>query len=230
MSDRSHFPVGIGSGEGILVSDFDGTVTKFDFYELVCREFPAIAGNYWLQYEEGRITHFEALRFIFAGIRTEEARLLQIVTAMEIDPRFSESVALLQRNGWEVVVASAGCDWYIKRILESIRVKIPVYANPGNFQPDSGLLMQLPEDSPFFSHEIGVNKVAVVREAMQRFRYVGFAGDGRPDLAPALLVHPRRRFAKNWLAKKLLEIGEGFQPFEHWSEIPEKLLHEKGLR
>ena len=38
---------------GILVSDFDGTITTFDFYDLVSREFPEIAGSYWQQYEAG---------------------------------------------------------------------------------------------------------------------------------------------------------------------------------
>ncbi len=210
---------------GILVSDFDGTMTRYDFYDLVCREFPAILTNgYWQQYEAGKITHFEALRLIFAGIRAPESRLLDIIKQMELEPGLKESVDGLGRESWRVVVASAGCDWYIKRLLKGASVNIEVHANPGNFSSEKGLEMILPETSPFFSPELGINKVAIVRDALQRSDQVAFAGDGRPDLAPALLVPPERRFARSWLAKRLTEIGESFHPFERWSDVAATLL------
>jgi 2,3-diketo-5-methylthio-1-phosphopentane phosphatase len=212
--------------KNILISDFDGTMTRYDFYDLVCREFPDIAGGFWPQYERGEITHFEALRCIFAGIRAPESKLLSIIEGMQIDPQLSKAVRELAVHGWDVAVASAGCDWYIKRLLAAQGVVITVHANPGDFFPDQGLVMRLPPMSPFFSAELGVNKVAVVREALKNFDRVAFAGDGRPDLAPALLVPARRRFAKSWLAKKLHEIGEDFQPFDHWHEVPAMLIKE----
>ena len=207
------------ASRGILVSDFDGTITGFDFYDLVSREFPEIAGNYWQQYEAGVISHFEALRLIFAGIRAPEARILEILSEMRIEPRLAEAAALLETHGWNVIVASAGCAWYIERLLADANVSFEVRANPGRYSPTNGLEMRLPEPSPFFSAQLGVNKVAVVREALRCSPQVAFAGDGRPDLAPALLVRPELRFARKWLATKLTEIGEGFQPFESWFEI-----------
>src|SRR4051794_37677765 len=107
---------------GILVSDFDGTMTRFDFYDLVSREFPDIAGKYWNQYEAGELSHFEALRLIFAGIRAPEATILEIVKGMQMEPRLAEAVALLEQNGWIVSVASAGCAWYIERLLGDANV------------------------------------------------------------------------------------------------------------
>ncbi|MFH0753152.1 MAG: MtnX-like HAD-IB family phosphatase [Candidatus Omnitrophota bacterium] len=215
--------------KGILVSDFDGTITQYDFYDLVCQAFPEISGGYWQQYESGKITHFEALRLIFAGIRASEERLLEIIASMQICSRIRPCVDALRQTGWDVLVASAGCDWYIKRLLAKEGVMLTVYANPGVFLPQQGLVMQLPEPSPFFSAELGVNKVAVVREAIKVSSCVAFAGDGRPDLAAALLVPPERRFAKSWLAKKLHEIGEGFRPFDHWNEVGEALIRENIL-
>ncbi len=209
--------------EGTLVSDFDGTMTCFDFYDLVSRAYPDIAGNYWQRYEAGEISHFEALRLIFAGIRAPESRILEIVKAMRIEPRLAEGAALLKTHGWHLTVASAGCAWYIERLLSEAGVSLEVKANPGSYSPSTGLEMRLPEKSPFFSPLLGVNKVAVVREALHGSPKVAFAGDGRPDLAPALLVRPELRFAKKWLAKKLTEIGEGFQPFESWFEVARAL-------
>jgi 2,3-diketo-5-methylthio-1-phosphopentane phosphatase len=211
------------ASEGILVSDFDGTITGFDFYDLACREYPEIAGDYWQRYEAGELSHFEALRRIFAGIRAPEAKMLEIVRAMRIEPNLAEAVALLESRGWKVVVASAGCSWYIERLLSDAKVSLEVRANPGSYSCSAGLAMRLPEPSPFFSAQLGVNKVAVVREALRRSSRVAFAGDGRPDLPPALLVPPERRFARKWLAKKLAEIGEDYQPFESWCEIAEAL-------
>jgi 2-hydroxy-3-keto-5-methylthiopentenyl-1-phosphate phosphatase len=69
-----------------------------------------------------------------------------------------------------------------------------------------------------------VNKVAIVQDALQRSDRVAFAGDGRPDLRPALLVPPSLRFARGWLAETLSERGEKFHPFERWSEIADQLL------
>jgi 2-hydroxy-3-keto-5-methylthiopentenyl-1-phosphate phosphatase len=100
---------------------------------------------------------------------------------------------------------------------------LDVKANPGSYSASHGLEMRLPDRSAFFCADLGINKVAVVREALRRSSRVAFAGDGRPDLAPALLVRPELRFAKKWLARKLTEIGEAFLPFESWFEIAQAL-------
>ena len=62
-----------------------------------------------------------------------------------------------------------------------------------------------------------------MQDALKRSDRVAFAGDGRPDLRPALLVPPQLRFARGWLAEALSERGEKFHPFEHWSEIADQL-------
>jgi 2-hydroxy-3-keto-5-methylthiopentenyl-1-phosphate phosphatase len=216
-------PAANSAAQGVLVTDFDGTITRFDFYDLVSRAYPEIAGQFWQQYEAGELSHFEALRRIFAGIRAPEEELLAVIRAMRIEPRLSEAVALLERRGWKIIVASAGCEWYIQRLLADAKVSLEVHANPGTYSPAQGLEMRLPDSSPFLSAQLGINKVAVVREALRTSGRVAFAGDGRPDLAPALLVQPEGRFARKWLARKLAEIGERFQPFESWLEIAQTL-------
>jgi 2-hydroxy-3-keto-5-methylthiopentenyl-1-phosphate phosphatase len=209
-----------------FISDFDGTMTQHDFYDLVCREFPEILKpGYWQQYEEGKITHFEALKSIFGGIRTEESVLLDIISRMEIEPRLAEKVEMLRANGWDIAVTSAGCAWYIDRLLAKQKVSLTVHANRGEFSREHGLVMSMPdEDIRFVSKDLGVNKVAVVREALKETDIVAFAGDGRPDLVPALMVNPMRRFARSWLAKRLREIGESYVPFETWGDIADVLV------
>jgi len=209
---------------GILVSDFDGTITQYDFFDRVRKRWPfPPQDDPWEKFVAGEITHFQALAEIFASIRATEAELLELADSTELDGSFAKSVRALQDRDWEVVIASAGCDWYIKVLLKKAGVSIPVYANPGTFDQESGLKMSLPEPSPFFSPTKGVSKLAIVRDGLDRSDCVAFAGDGRPDLRSALLVRPECRFARSWLAEALLERGERFHPFERWSEIADQL-------
>jgi 2,3-diketo-5-methylthio-1-phosphopentane phosphatase len=209
----------------VLVSDFDGTITRRDFFDQVRRRWPRPPENDpWEKYVGGEITHFDALAEIFCDIRTTEADLLSLADSMEFDPDFARSAQALQDAGWELIVASAGCDWYIRYLLGETAAKLVVHANPGEFSPEQGLRMALPERSPFFSPTTGVNKLAIVRDALEHTAEVAFAGDGRPDLEPALLVAPAHRFARGWLADALRERGEAFHPFERWSQIVPHLL------
>lgn len=209
----------------ILVSDFDGTMTRHDFYDLVRKHWPVPPDDDpWEQYVAGRITHFEALAEIFSRIRTDETTLLGLVDSMELDKDLSVCVDTLRTHDWDVVVASAGCEWYIRHLLGRAGVAVEIHANPGQFQNGGGLRMSLPEHSVFFNRMNGIDKVGVVRDAMRRGRQVAFAGDGRPDLEAALLVDPERRFARGWLAGALRSQGQPFQPFENWRQIVNGLV------
>ncbi len=86
--------------------------------------------------------------------------------------------------------------------------------------------MELPTGSPFYSRQTGIDKSAVVRAARAGGRRVAFAGDGLPDLAPALLVPEGDRFAKGNLAEALRAKGEGFRPFDRWAEVARMLRAE----
>ena len=210
-----------------LVSDFDGTMTKHDFFELARRHLPsADSHDYWRDYLAGTITHFEALAAIFGAIRADGAAMEDVLLRMELDARIPEALARLRAAGWEVIVASAGCDWYIRRLLSRAGVALEVHANPGHFAPETGLAMALPVASPYFHPETGIDKTALVRAVLARDPEAVFVGDGRPDLAPALEVLPGRRYATGWLAGQLRERGEGFHPFESWSQIADHLLEE----
>ena len=211
----------------ILVSDFDGTMTKFDFFDLARRDLPSAADHdFWQDYVAGQITHFEALAGIFGSIRTDRPTIETLVDRMELDPALPGAVAHLRAAGWEIVVASAGCGWYIERLLRQAGVDLEVHANPGAFAPETGLRLTLPTTSPYFKRETGIDKCAIVRAALARDPNAVFAGDGRPDLAPTLLVRPERRFATGWLAHHLKNVGEPFRPFETWSQIAAALLEE----
>jgi 2-hydroxy-3-keto-5-methylthiopentenyl-1-phosphate phosphatase len=211
---------------GVLVSDFDGTMTRHDFYKLAIESLlPKDTPDYWAEYRDGNCTHFQALQRYFASIHANEKEVLAVLARMELDPGLAESVNSLRRAGWRVVVASAGCEWYIRRLLDEAGVaEVSVHANPGVFKNGKGLLMEMPTDSPYLSHTLGVDKSKVVRTYLDEGKTVAFAGDGFPDVDSARLVSSDLRFGRADLADVLEREGLEYRPFETWSEIAQKLL------
>ena len=209
----------------IFVSDYDGTITDKDFYTLLAERYiPADTPDYFAQYRGGRITHFEAMMAYFAFAPTEEQQLEELLAASQVDPDLGASAALLQRAGWELLIVSAGSSWYVERVLTRAGVAATVYSNPGRLENGRGLVLEKPDpSSPYHSASVGVDKSAVVRHALHVAETVAFAGDGPPDLQPALLVRPELRFARGFLADALRERGEAFRPFSRWSQIAREL-------
>lgn len=215
----------------VLVSDFDGTMTRNDFYKLAAaRLLPATALEFWQAYREGRMTHFEALRQIFSQIRTPVAELEALIHEMGLDASLARDIARLREAGWQIVVTSAGCAWYIDRLLTWAGLNIgphgdlEVYANPGEYSERTGLVMAMPEDARFRSPELGVNKAGIVGHYRARGFQVAYAGDGWADLDAALGVAPELRFARADLAQALGEQEEPFHLFHTWSDIVPVLL------
>jgi 2,3-diketo-5-methylthio-1-phosphopentane phosphatase len=213
----------------ILVSDFDGTMTQHDFYARVIDRFLTPEDlRPWEQYTRGELTHFDALQQIFAKIRASESELDEVLDEMQLDPQLPRSVQQLREGGWDLMVVSNGCRWYIDRLFNRWELQLTVHSNPGQFDPGQGLRMARPSDSPYYGWETGIDKQRVLEDCFNRYRVVAFAGDGRPDLQPALKVHPELRFARRWLADTLRQRQAGFHAFEVWSQIPERLLNSAG--
>jgi 2,3-diketo-5-methylthio-1-phosphopentane phosphatase len=212
----------------VLVSDFDGTMTRHDFFKLAIESLlPPGTPDYWSQYRTGDITHFEALRRYFASIRASEHEVLRVVDGMELDPQLSSAIESLHQAGWQVVVVSAGCDWYIRRLLKHANVEIEVHSNPGRFVEGKGLQMEMPVGSPYLSQTLGVNKTGVVQRFLAEGCTVAFAGDGFPDAEAARLVADDLRFGRADLATVLRDEGLPFKPFDAWSEIARALLRRR---
>ncbi len=211
----------------VLVTDFDGTMTRHDFYRLAIeRLIPPDCPNYWEDYRCGKLTHFDALAAYFRMVRQDKADVLAVVHDMQLDPQLSPSVKALEQQGWHIVVTSAGCQWYIDYLLSRAGIRLEIHANPGEFDSATGLSMTRPKNSEFASYEIGVNKAAVVEHWCGRSKTVAFAGDGYPDADAAKVVPERLRFARADLAEQLTSEGLSFRPFSVWSDIATALLND----
>ncbi|MBN9663124.1 MAG: HAD-IB family phosphatase [Acidobacteria bacterium] len=209
----------------VLITDFDGTISRVDFYELALEHCSqGSLPDYWQGYSTGRLTHFEAMAGIFRQIRCSESTLQNLLPRMEVDPALPSAVAQLNDSGWDVVIVSNGSSWYIDQLLAAMGLShLEVHSNPGRFAEKDGLILGPPVGSRFYSPEYGIDKSAVVLDALHRYDGVAFAGNGPPDEKPALLVDPSRRFATGWLAGQLQRNSVPFHPFRQWSEIAHHL-------
>lgn len=210
--------------DSVLVSDFDGTLAHPDFYQLVkSRLVPANTPNYWKAYQTGEITHFAALQKYFAAAEGGEAAFLRLLDDVSLPERLPEMVQRLARNGWSVVIVSAGCQWYIDLLLQRAGAELPVITNPGQFE-GGRLRMTLPENSPFFSEENGVNKSAVVTTLLDAGKSIAYCGDGLTDHPAAKLVRDEFRFARADLAEACKQEKLAYRPFEVWDDVVNALI------
>lgn len=211
----------------LLVTDFDGTMTETDFYEIALERFtPTETQAVWDRYKGRELTLFETLQGIFSSIKAPQAELIAALDDMQFDPAAAAAIQRLRGAGWEVVVVSAGCEWYIRHILAKAGIQVVVHANPGEYAENGGIEMQIPSGSPYLSSFAGIDKAAIVREALENYRDVAFAGNSAPDLEAARLVNDNRRFARTQLADLLERENRPYRSFSRWSEIAEILLAE----
>lgn len=214
-----------GMNESAFVSDFDGTITDVDVYALIAERYtPGDRPDYFADYRAGRITHFEAMQAFFHFAPSEPRAWDRLLRETKPDPRLADCVGRLEASGWDLIIASGGSSCYIEQILRTAGVSATIHSNPGEIVEGRGLVLRLPEESPFFSPHSGIDKAGVVRAAIERYRNVAFAGDGPPDVEPALLVPPSLRFARRFLAQALDDRGERYQLYGAWSEVVEALV------
>lgn len=139
----------------VFVSDFDGTMARPDFYRLVRQHLvPRGTPDYWQEYREGAMTHFDALKAFFAAAEGGEPALKGIADMVEMPGDLSEHVARLRDVGWEVAIVSAGCSWYIELLLARAGVQLPVFANPGRIH-NGCLIMERPADPAYSCWQAG---------------------------------------------------------------------------
>ncbi len=172
-----------------LVSDFDGTITDDDFFNYVSRRYlgeDALAP--WREYLAGNLTHFEALREIFSSLRIDRKEFDDFIRGIPVDKTFFRAAAYCRGQGMPVYICSAGCDYYINRLIgkEIAALGIQPVTNRGVYNPSTGLTMTPPpSDSPFFDPATGISKAAVVRRLQRQGYEVVYCGDGLPDLPAA---------------------------------------------
>lgn len=221
--DHANILRNLAGSPAVLVSDFDGTLAHPDFYQLVRAQLvPDSTPDYWRDYRKGAMSHFDALKQYFIAAEGGESALDLVIDAIKLPDDLPGLVSRLRELGWAVVVVSAGCQWYIDRLLAQVRCELPVITNPGAIEAGR-LVMRRPNSSPFRCEENGIDKRAVVEQLVKAGTRVAYCGDGYTDLPAAKLIDEQHRYARSDLAEALDEEQLPYHPFGDWRDVVEGL-------
>ena len=192
------------AGSLAVVSDFDGTISRDDFFWLIAdKYFDAPALEPWNLYLRGEMSHLDALNAIFSQIRLPEEELYSFIESIVRDKSFVSVAEYCFRRHIPIYICSR---WNIKLIT-----------NHGVYDAAGGLKMIPPYDSEFYDARVGISKAGVVQSLKRQGYDVVFAGDGPPDFAPAQIADVV--FAKKILLEKCLEANIKTQPFETFDDV-----------
>ncbi|MBS4773959.1 MAG: MtnX-like HAD-IB family phosphatase [Proteobacteria bacterium] len=203
-----------------LVTDFDGTVSRDDFFTLVAEKYLTPADlEPWSCYMNGSLSHFEALNMVFSKIRVPETELADFIAAIPLDPFFADVAAYCCLKGIPLYICSAGCDYYINKLIGNLitRNHINLITNHGEYNPRKGLVMQAPRDSLFYDKNVGISKAGVVKHLQSQGFSAVFCGDGPPDVKPARIA--QTVFARKYLLDKCREENIITQPFNSFRDV-----------
>ena len=219
----------IVNGPIALISDFDGTITADDFFWYTINEYLEESDlKPWHDYIDRKITHFQALSRIFGKIRALEEDFNDFIDRFPVEPKFIDTIELCNKKNIEFYIVSAGCDYYITRILKRIapKAKYHLITNKSQYHPDFGLKFIMHDsDYHYYDSNVGVSKPKVVKDLKERGYYCIFAGDGRPDLPAAKLADIV--FARKTLLDLCKEEGIKTEKFATYEDVYNFVLNLK---
>ena len=211
----------------VFISDFDGTLTKKDFYQMIIDDYLGEMGT--ALYEAWRRKEYKDRDFlnkIYSSVNMEEEALIDYILSIEWDHSANEVIKKIKAAGGEFVILSAGTSYYIQHILKKQELTdIKVYSNPGIYK-DKGLHLEIDEGSAYFSDIYGIDKAKVVQELKRQYDTIYYAGDSAPDIPACKLADVA--FAKGGLQEMLEEEGVDFVPIKSYKDIQAYLM-EKGV-
>lgn len=207
-----------------FVSDFDGTISKKDFYWIVIEKYFPEGADLVKKWRAEEIKDIDFLRTVFSSIHQDENQIIEDVLEIPIDEHIPAFIKKVQEHGGDFYVLSAGTDYYINYILDKYEIEnVTVLANKGYYQENNVHLSIDPEDR-YYSERYGINKAAVLQDFKKEYETVHFAGDSEPDSHPA--VYADHTFAKDRLQEILTEKQVPFFPVNDFHEVERELIRQ----
>jgi 2-hydroxy-3-keto-5-methylthiopentenyl-1-phosphate phosphatase len=205
------------SGRTVVV-DFDGTVTETDTLDAVAEEF----GDYAIFQEadegldRGSMSLHDVIRREYEPVRAPLEEVVPwVVERARIRPGFHELVDAADRNGWHLVILSAGFRELIEPILAHAGLAhLELLANSVDADP-SGWRIRFRDEEPCTVCGEPCKRSTVT--AIAGDDEVVYIGDGYSDRCAAEgadLV-----FARRGLAEWLDERGRPYEPFEDFHSV-----------
>lgn len=206
-----------------LISDFDGTISKKDFFYMVIDTLLKDKKDAlvpWTQYLNGKIKHIDALTGIFSQIHLTQQELDDFISTIEVDSYFYDTAKYCNDNKIPFYICSAGTNYYIKkRIADTLsKYNIILISNDATYSRQDGMkLISPPESSPYYNENTGISKQAVVQKLKEEGFFTIYAGDGKPDLKASRIADIV--FAKDMLLELCKKGNIKTQSFENFKDI-----------
>lgn len=209
----------------VFVSDFDGTLTDKDFYQIIIDEYFKEEGmKLYKAWKNNEYKDIDFLGTIYKAINRNEQEILEDIFNIPLDVYAKEFIAKVKYSGGDFVVLSAGTSYYINKLLENKEIAgVEVISNEGYYE-NKGICLKVDTESPHYSEVYGVDKEKVVKSFKDTYEKVYFAGDSAPDLKAAMLADIT--FAKGKLQDLLRNVDCSFIPIENFKQIQEYLINE----
>lgn len=206
----------------IIVSDFDGTITKTDTLSKFLEDY---ADPKWLDIEndwrEGKFGSQECLVKQFALVPNLTSELIDnFLDTMEIDEGFIPFALRAKKNGIPIVILSDGLDYFINKILEKNKIDfVNVITNHAYFggKYNTDFIIEFPNDSKHCSNNAGTCKCIVVKNLKKRYKKVVYIGDGASDFCVS--KEPDIVYAKSGLAEFCKRNNLKHIEFKNYSDI-----------
>lgn len=209
-----------------FVSDFDGTISKEDFYWLVINKYFPEGQELFNKWKRAELLDIDFLSQVFASIHQDEEQIIADILSIPIDEHVPSFIKKVQENNGDFYVLSAGTDYYIHHILKQYSIEnVNVFSNEGYFR-EKNVFMNIDETHRHYSKRYGIDKSKVILELKEQYEHIYFSGDSEPDSHPA--AYADITFAKDALQDILKEKNIPFVAVETFKEI-ETYLFEKGV-
>jgi len=206
-----------------LISDFDGTISKKDFFYMVIEQLLKDKKDAlvpWKQYLDGKIKHIDALTGIFSQIHLTQQELDDFISTIEVDSYFYDTAKYCNDNKIPFYICSAGTNYYIKkRISDTLsKYNVVLISNDATYSQQYGMKLIAPaENSPYYNANTGISKQAIVQKMKEDGFFTIYAGDGKPDLKASKIADIV--FAKDMLLELCKKENIKTQPFENFKDI-----------
>jgi 2-hydroxy-3-keto-5-methylthiopentenyl-1-phosphate phosphatase len=213
----------------VLISDFDKTITKIDFFYYVVKNYLKKEDlKPWDEYIAGNLRHFEALQQIFSKVKIPLEQFHNDILQIPVEEDFVKVVKYCKKNNIKVYIISAGAEYYIKILLKKMEIQndITLFSNKSYYSTEKGLYMErLNPGELFYCPEYGINKEKIVKAIKNDCNYCIYAGDGRSDRPAAR--HADRIFAKDALLEYCKENNIEATELISYRQILEFLTHDQ---
>ena len=211
----------MSSLNSLVQCDFDGTVTEEDVSFFLLDSF---AQGDWRKllrdYKEHRMSVGEFNTKAFAMVKADKSTLLRALRGnVRVRPGFHEFADYCRTRGFRLVIVSNGLEFYIRAILDSLRLSnIEVHAAQASFDPRG---MKVRYVGPAGAVLEDGFKEAYTKSFVSSGYRVIYIGNGDSDIVPAKFAH--HVFATGDLLSYCRQNDIQCKPFEDFIDIVTEL-------